>query len=81
VSLTQRQREDVALCAMTMAWCAGLRWEDLPLTSPDLRPWEHDREAFIQTALCILGHREIHARTYMGIPYSYEPKEGVARDG
>lgn len=73
--LTKRQREDVALCAMTMAWCQGLRWEELALTSPVDRPWEHDREAFIQTALCILGHREIHARTYMGIPHDPGPEK------
>lgn len=65
--LTMRQREDVALCAMTMAWCQGLRWDDLPLTSPADLPWEHDRESFLQTALVILGHRDIHARDYMGI--------------
>ena len=70
-ALSKRQREDVALCAMTMAWCAGLKWNELPVASPNERPWEHDKEAFLQTALVILGHREVHARDLLGIPKDY----------
>jgi hypothetical protein len=69
--LTQRQQEDVALCAMTMAWCQGLKWHELQVASPADAPWEHDKEAFIQTALIILGHRNVHARDYLGLPHDY----------
>ncbi len=62
VQLSQRSREDVALVAMTMAWCAGLRWAELPYSAPDGQPWEHDRQAFLQTALVILGYRDVHVR-------------------
>ena len=69
--LTKRQREDVALVARTMAWSAGERFDDLPLSSPAGTPWALDKECFIQTALIVLGHRNIYARDYLGIPKDY----------